>query len=81
MSKEPDDIKIGGVIRIECSLCGEPILYSKSHDIRPIVSNNGNRCCNECNVNIVIPTRKVIWTSYEAIGNFTYPYNNTNKVK
>ena len=46
---------------IKCALCGKQIDSKHSHDIRPIKTKNGNKCCEECNFNIVIPTRLAIW--------------------
>lgn len=51
---------------IKCCLCGKEIAEKYSHDPRPIISNNGNRCCAECNNNIVIPTRLQIWKSDDS---------------
>jgi len=39
---------------IKCSLCDKDILDSESNNAEPI--NNG-RCCYDCNLEIVIPTR------------------------
>lgn len=47
--------------KIKCCLCLKEITFKDSHDIRPIISNYGERCCKECNENIVIPTRQKIW--------------------
>lgn len=46
---------------IKCALCGKQIERRQSHDIRPLKSSLGNRCCEECNSNVVIPSRIAIW--------------------
>jgi len=39
---------------INCSICEKNIPDSQSNNAQPI--NNG-RCCHECNMEVVIPTR------------------------
>lgn len=43
---------------IRCCFCGKEIKERDGNDPRPIISLNGDSCCNECNKNIVIPTRE-----------------------
>lgn len=52
---------------INCCFCGKEIEMKQSHDPRPIVSNNGDRCCEHCNANIVVPTRIQIWKSDNSL--------------
>lgn len=42
-----------GVV-MPCCLCGEGIKYGLSHNAEPVRSG---RCCNVCNLEIVIPKR------------------------
>lgn len=44
----------------ECCFCHK-LYYNYGNDIRPLVSNYGDRCCNACNNNIVIPNRLKFW--------------------
>ena len=53
--------------KIKCCFCGKEIEMKQSHDPRPIVSNNGDRCCEHCNANIVVPTRIQIWKSDNSL--------------
>jgi len=46
-----------------CAICGYEILAGEKHDPRPIVSNRGEFCCSECNEEVVVPTRKKVWTA------------------
>ena len=39
-----------------CCFCGK-IYNHYGNDVRPIVTATGDRCCDECNQTIVIPTR------------------------
>lgn len=39
-----------------CCFCGKKYA-NYGNDIWPIVTSNGGRCCDECNMNIVAPTR------------------------
>ena len=39
---------------MECSICGEEIVDWVGHNPQPV--SNG-RCCNKCNMTIVIPAR------------------------
>ena len=44
----------------KCCFCGKS--YDNwGNDIRPLVTGKGDRCCNECNINIVIPNRIKFW--------------------
>lgn len=45
-----------------CCFCGEQ-LNGWGNDIRPLVTNNGDRCCDKCNRDIVIPNRLKFWTN------------------
>ena len=61
-----------------CCFCKREIDEKSSHDIRPLVSADGNRCCSDCNQNIVIANRLKFWM------NSLYGYGvidlNTNKL-
>ena len=61
-----------------CCFCKREIDEKSSHDIRPLVSTDGNRCCSDCNQNIVIANRLKFWM------NSLYGYGvmdlNTNKL-
>ena len=46
----------------KCAICGDIILVGERHDPRPIVSERGEFCCSECNEEVVIPTRRKVWT-------------------
>ena len=48
----------------KCCFCGAEIDDYTSNDIRPLVTNNGGRCCNLCNLDIVIPNRIKFWDGY-----------------
>ena len=53
---------------MKCCFCKKEIEVSKSHDIRPIVVNNGDsnpRCCLDCNMKIVLPSRISLWDKEE----------------
>jgi hypothetical protein len=39
---------------IECSICGDPIPESLSHNAKPL---NDGRCCSDCNSEMVGPFR------------------------
>lgn len=48
-----------------CCFCGKEVEYAvNGHNPRPIAFGTGIKpiCCSECNENIVIPTRKKIWS-------------------
>jgi len=45
---------------MECCICKKEI-DDDGHDPRPIVSKRGNRCCDDCNKDVVVPTRKEVW--------------------
>ena len=45
---------------IKCCFCGKDIKYY-GNDIRPINTSKGDRCCDACNLSIVISTRRCIW--------------------
>lgn len=45
---------------IKCCFCGKDI-KDYGNDIRPINTSKGDRCCDACNLSIVIPTREKIW--------------------
>lgn len=50
----------------KCCFCGEPY-YNYGNDIRPLVITEairGNRCCDTCNADIVIPNRLKFWKPY-----------------
>ncbi|WP_300924579.1 hypothetical protein [uncultured Clostridium sp.] len=42
---------------IKCCICGKEILEKDSNNAAPIKSKHGDRCCSDCNISIVIPTR------------------------
>lgn len=48
----------------KCCFCGAEIEDYASNDIRPLVTNNGGRCCDNCNLDIVIPNRIKFWSGY-----------------
>ena len=48
--------------KFKCAICGDIILVGERHDPRPIISERGEFCCSECNEEVVIPTRKKVWT-------------------
>lgn len=52
---------------IICCFCGKRINKGDSHDIRPLVSNHGDRCCFDCNQDIVNPNRQKFWFSTEIV--------------
>ena len=41
-------------VTIKCSLCDKDILNKESNNAEPI---NEGRCCYDCNLEIVVPTR------------------------
>ncbi len=41
-------------IIVKCSLCDKEILDKESNNAEPV---NDGRCCYDCNLEIVIPTR------------------------
>lgn len=43
-----------------CCFCGKEFI-NYGNDIRPLVTNNGDRCCDDCNISIVIPNRLKFW--------------------
>ncbi|MBP3708347.1 MAG: hypothetical protein J6J36_07125 [Clostridia bacterium] len=43
-----------------CSICGKQY-EGMGNDIRPLVTSRGNRCCDKCNMDIVIPNRMKFW--------------------
>lgn len=52
---------------IKCCFCGKEIDFRESHNARPIVTANGDRCCIDCNSNIVIPTRIAVWANEDDL--------------
>lgn len=46
----------------KCCFCGKQF-NNYGNDIRPLVSRRGDRCCNDCNAEIVIPNRLKFWTN------------------
>lgn len=52
---------------ITCCFCNKEINVTESHSARPIVTLNGDRCCVECNANIVCPTRISVWKEQDAL--------------
>jgi len=64
--------------KIKCCFCGKELnSIHSSNDIRPIVSNNGDRCCNCCNEDIVIPNRIKFW--FQASPVFTVKNKKTGE--
>lgn len=57
--------------KVKCCFCGKEILFMQSHDARPIKTNFnnllGDRCCWDCNSNIVIPTRLFVWGTEDVL--------------
>ena len=50
-----------------CCFCGK-IYNHYGNDVRPIVTATGDRCCDDCNINIVIPNRLKFWKAdYEYV--------------
>lgn len=50
-----------------CCFCGEEY-NNYGNDIRPLITERGNRCCDECNLSIVIPNRvKFLFTKIPYI--------------
>lgn len=45
----------------KCCFCGKSYT-NYGNDIRPLVNTKGDRCCDECNMEIVIPNRLKFWT-------------------
>jgi hypothetical protein len=43
-----------------CSICGKQY-KGMGNDIRPLVTANGTRCCDECNLKVVAPNRLKFW--------------------
>lgn len=57
-----NNIKPDGI----CCFCGKP--YTKfGNDIRPLVCAFGDKCCDRCNLNIVLPNRLKFWANAEYI--------------
>lgn len=59
INTESSESKKGKLI---CCICGEPIKISSlgwalGNNAYPYGNENNNRCCDDCNWNIVIPTR------------------------
>ena len=48
---------------MKCCLCGKEITMIESHNPAPVVSNSGDRCCADCNENVVAPTRMSVWST------------------
>lgn len=46
-----------------CCFCGKQFI-NYGNDIRPLVTSRGNRCCDDCNVNIVIPNKLKFWDAH-----------------
>ena len=44
-----------------CVFCGKALTKNECHDIRPIVTDKGTRCCSKCNDEIVGKTRMTVW--------------------
>lgn len=43
---------------MKCCFCGRIITLRTSNNVDPIkIKGENNRCCYDCNINIVIPTR------------------------
>ena len=55
------------ISKINCCFCKKEILVIDSHSTRPIDTMNGNRCCEQCNIEIVIPTRLVVWKTEDTL--------------
>lgn len=46
----------------KCCFCHKEI-EGYGNDPRPLVSNYGERCCDDCNANIIIPNRLKFWSA------------------
>lgn len=46
--------------KLRCCFCGTEI-EGYGNDPRPIKTARGDRCCDECNALIVVPTRIAVW--------------------
>ena len=44
-----------------CCFCGKELSKAEQNDTRPIMSERGEFCCDKCNAEIVVPTRKKVW--------------------
>lgn len=51
---------------MKCSICGKEF-NGEGNNINPILSKNGNKCCNQCNEDIVIPTRLARMSTIEKL--------------
>lgn len=53
---------------IECCFCGTLMVdFEDSHDIRPLVTARGDRCCDICNRDVVVPSRAYLWPKMETL--------------
>lgn len=59
--------------KVKCCFCGKEMPFMQSHDARPIKTNFnnplGDRCCTNCNSDIVIPTRLFVWGTEDVLRN------------
>ena len=46
--------------KLYCCFCNKEI-NGYGNDIRPLISSLGTRCCDHCNLSIVIPNRVKFW--------------------
>ena len=57
------------ITKINCCFCKKEINVQDSHNASPIDTVNGNRCCEQCNMEIVIPTRLSVWKTEDILRN------------
>lgn len=55
------------ITKINCCFCKKEIDVKDSHNTRPVVTLNGDRCCEQCNLEIVIPSRLEIWKNEDSL--------------
>lgn len=55
------------ISKINCCFCKKEIDITSSHNTRPVVTLNGDRCCEQCNLEIVIPSRLEIWKTEDLL--------------
>lgn len=48
---------------IKCAICGKTI-KGKGNSCWPVFEEEGYRCCDECNMTVVVPER--IWEAQQA---------------
>ena len=51
--------------KLNCSLCGNeikktPMGWALGNNPHPLMKNENDRCCDECNENYVLPTRVIL---------------------